>query len=172
MTSEPSPTNLTLLTVDLRYVNIGWDDLTVASMANIGVDECLELIRRAPLLEALKLQRINPSSDVFPIPNTRIVHPCLHSIELLEISDETMVSGILDSLCLPSLKQWIHHYAHFPLDNMISFIRCFSSRLKVFKMTIDGVDYHKVTGLLSHLSSLESLELRAFRYLPTDKLLS
>ena len=172
MKTKASPTDLTLRTVGLPYVNILWDNLTVASVYNIGVDDCLELIRRAPLLETLTLQAINPSSDIFPIPNTRIVHFHLRSLELLGIWKEGVVIGILDSLCLPSLEQWIHSRSRFPLDNMISFIGCLSSCLKTFKISTDNVDCHQLTGLLSHLSSLESLELRAIQYPLTGELIS
>ena len=129
----------------------------MASVHDIGVDECFEPIRRAPLLESLRLEAINPSS-IFPIPNTRVIPPHLHSLELLGIKEETVVTGILDSLCLPSLEQWI------------SFIGYLSSRLKI---SIDEVDYHQVPGLLSPLPCLECLELRnAIKRLPTEELIS
>jgi hypothetical protein len=105
MKSKPSPTELTLRRVGLPYVDIVWNNLTMASVGDIGVDECFELIRRAPLLCTLKLHAINPSSDIFPIPSTRIVHPHLHSLELWEIKEQTVVAGILDSLCSPSLER-------------------------------------------------------------------
>jgi len=122
MKSKARPTDLTLRTIGLLHVNIIWDNLTVASVSDISVDECLELIRRAPLLETLKLHAINPSSDIFPIPNTRVVHPHLRSLTLLQIGEKNVVTGILDSFCFPSLEQWIHDRSHVPLDNMISFI--------------------------------------------------
>jgi len=45
MKSKPSPTELTLQEIGLPYVNIVWDNLTVASVDGIGVDECFELVR-------------------------------------------------------------------------------------------------------------------------------
>jgi hypothetical protein len=170
MKSKPSPTDLTLISVGLPYVDIIWNNLTVASVNDIGVGDCFELIRRAPLLETLRLEYINPSSDVFPIPNTRIVHPHLHSLELRNIHGIIVVTGILDSLCLPSLEQWIHNQSPFPLDNMKSFIRCSSFRLKIFKINIDRVNYLQRIPFLSHLSSLEFLELRAGSFINDDRL--
>jgi len=169
MKSKPSPTDLTLRKFDLSYVNILWDNLTVASIYNLGVDECFELIRRAPLLETLRLQLINPSSNIFTVPNTRIVHPHLHSLELSGIRTETVVAELLDSLSLPSLEQWewTRIISSFPLDNMISFVGCCSSRLKALTISIDGLDHHQVITFLSHLSSLEFLNLRAAT--PTDE---
>jgi hypothetical protein len=165
MKSKPSPTGLTLVEVSLLHVDIIWNNLTVASVNSIGVDECFELIRRAPLLENLTLCRIHDdaSSDLFPIPNTRIVLPHLQSLELSNFWEEDVVAKILDSVCLPSLKQWIHDRSPFPLDNMIKFIGCLSSRLKRLKMGIDCghlYDENQLPTFLYPLSSLEFLELR------------
>ena len=82
--SKPSPTDLTLRRVGLPDVDIVWNNLTTALVDDIGVDECFELIHRAPLLGTLKLHAINSSSDIFPIPSARIVHPHLHSLALWE----------------------------------------------------------------------------------------
>ena len=155
MKSKSSPVDLTLTRVGLRCVDILWNNLTAASVNDIGLDDCLELIRRAPLLETLTLQTIN-SSDVFPIPDTRILHLHLHALELLEIWKEAVLTGILDSLCLPSLEQWIHNRSHFPLNNMISF-GCLSPCLKKLEIDIEHVDYHQLTRFLSRLSSPECL---------------
>jgi hypothetical protein len=163
MKSKPSPTDLTLLGVGLPYVDIVWSNLTVASISDISVDDCLELIRRAPLLETLRLELIYPSSDVLPISNTRTVYPHLRSLELLTISEKNVVTGILDSLHLPSLERWIHDESSIPLDNMKSFIKYSSSSLKIFKIGIDCLHYSEVHGLLFRLPSLEFLELRSAR---------
>jgi len=156
MKSKPSPVDLTLTRIGPRYVDIMWNNLTAASVNNLGLDECLELIRRAPLLETLTLQAIKPSNDDFPIPDTRIVHPHLLSLELLEIWEETVLTGILDSLCLPSLEQWTHDRSPFPFNNMTLF-GCLSSCLKQFKIGIEEVNYHQLTRFLSRLSSVECL---------------
>jgi hypothetical protein len=158
MTSKPCPTDLTLLTVGLPCVDITWNNLTVASVCNIGVDECVELIRRAPLLQTLRLRAINSSSGIFPLPNTRIDRPHLHSLEISHFEERVFV-GILDSLCLPSLEQWLHNDCPLFLETMISFIG-YLSCLKIFKIDMDYLDSDQVIELLSHLSSLEVLELR------------
>jgi len=171
MKSKPSPIVLALRTVGLSHVNIGWNNLAKAWVAGIGVDECFELIRRAPLLEILKLQSINPSSSVFSIPNTRIVHRHLHCLELSKIRKGVLVL-LLDLLHLPSLKQWIHDLSPFPLENMIAFIGRLSPCLQIFKINIDNIAYHQVTGLLSHLPSLKSLELLAIEKFLEDEFFS
>jgi hypothetical protein len=172
MNSKPSPTDLTLTRFGLPYVDIVWNNLTVASVHDIGIDECFELIRRAPLLETLTLEAINDSSSGFPIPNTRIILPHLHLLELSKIR-EGRLARILDSLSLPSLEKWIYNQSPFLLDNMISFVGYFSSTcLKIFKISVDQVDCHQAARSLSHLSSLEFLEFRTIEGPPPEELIS
>ena len=160
MKSKPSPTDLTLVSVGLPHVDIIWNNLTVASVDCIGVDECFELIRRAPLLENFSLRGIHGTSRLFPIPNTTIVLPHLHSLELLN----SEVAKILDSVCLPSLKQFHVDSSSFPLHSMIKFIGCISSHLKILKMSTHNLhDENQLRTLLSPLSSLEFLELRDYK---------
>jgi len=172
MKSKPSPTDLTLRSVDLPYVDIVWNNLTVASICRTRADECVELIRRAPLLETLTLREVDSSSSIFPFPNTRIVRPHLRSLETSLLREEIVVAEILDSVCLPSLEQWVHDQSLCPMHNMVSFMGCLSSGLKIFKFSLDMVDCHQVIGLLCNLPSLESLELRITREPhPTEELL-
>jgi len=173
MKSKPSLTDLTLRRVGLPYVDIVWNNLTMASVDDIGVDECFELICQAPLLGTLKLCAINPSSNIFPIPSARIVHPHLHSLKLWEIKEQTVVAGILDSLCSPSLERWTHYESSIPLHSMVSFVRYLSSCLKIFKIGIDECDYCQIPRFLSYLPSLDFLELpSAKKKPPTAELIS
>ena len=55
---------------------------------------------------------------------------------------------------------------------MKSFIKYSSSSLKIFKIGIDYLDYSEVDGLLFHLPSLESLELRSCSKQPNSELIS
>jgi len=162
MTTKPHLTDLTLLSVGLPCVDITWNNLTVASLYDIDVEECLELIRQAPFLQILRLQLINTSSGVFLVPNfTRIVHPHLRSLELRQIEKTISYFRILDSLCLPSLEQWLYDFCPVYLEEtMIPFMGHLSS-LKIFKINIDHYLCCQVIRMLSHLSSLESLELRS-----------
>jgi hypothetical protein len=56
------------------------------------------------------------------------------------------------------LEQWLHDYCSFRPETMIPFIGYLSS-LKIFKISTGVLAYHKIIGSLSHLPSLESLEL-------------
>ena len=171
MKSKPSPTDLTLMTVGLAYVDIAWNNLTTASLICMRVDECVELILRAPLLESLTLHEITMPSDISLDSNKRIVHPRLHSLEFLGSKDETAVARFLDSVNLPSLEKWIHNRSSFPLNNVLSFIEHISSGLKRFKIISPNATDLCITGVFPHLSSLEFLELRTDQYNTTDELL-
>jgi hypothetical protein len=160
MESKPCLTDLKLLGVGLRCVDIIWNNLTVASVFDIGVDECVELIRRAPLLQTLRLRGINTSSGIFPVPNTRILHPHLHSLELSRIEERSVLVGILDSLCLPSLEQWLHDCRPLLPETMIPFIGYLSS-LKIFKdrfacheVIAFSLTFPQITGTAYRLSKL------------------
>ena len=159
MNSKPSPTDLTLVDVHLGHVDIIWSNLTIASVDDIGDDECVELIRRAPLLENLSMGNIHASSGLFPFPETRIIRPHLHFLQILEFHRDDGVAAILDSVCLPSLEEWIHE-CPLPLDDMISPLGYLSSCLKIFKISSNWVYTHQLNRLLWDLSSLEFLELR------------
>ena len=160
MKSEPGPTDLTLMGVGLPYVDITWNNLTLASVSRIDVGNCVELIRRAPLLQTLRIGNIDSLSGIFPLPNTRIVHPHLHSLKLLQIINRNASIEFLDSVSFPSLEQWLHEHDIFLVEHMISFVE-WSPRLKVLKISIDNIPAHHVIQLLGHLSALEHLELRS-----------
>ena len=157
MKSQPRPTNLTLLRLALPYVDIIWTNLTVASVFWVG--DCVELIRRAPLLRTLRMRDIHSHASSFPLPNIRIVHHHLHSLELSEMYNQDAAIGFLDSVCFPSLEQWIYRHHVFFVEHMISFIE-WSPRLKVLKISIDNIPVHQLTQLLGRLS-LEHLELHS-----------
>ena len=160
MKSKPRPTDLKLMAVGLPYVDIIWDNLTIASVHIIGADECVELIRRAPLLQTLRLRSTNSSSGIFPLPDTRIVHPHLRSLELSRINIRGALAGIFDAVCFPSLEQWIYGDCSLLRENMISFIGS-SPYLKIFKMNLDDTLRHQIIKFLRPLSTLEFLELNS-----------
>ena len=110
MKSEPRPTDLTLLGVGLPRVVIIWNNLTVASVSKIDVGDCVELIRRAPVLHTLRMRAIQcPISGIFPLPNTKVVHPHLRSLVIEQFNHRPFI-GFLDSVSFPSLEQWSHNH--------------------------------------------------------------
>jgi len=75
---------LTFTTFRLTSVEILWNFITLAlfKLDDINVDECVELLRRSPLLESLTLKKINRSSGIFPVSETSISCLHRHSLEL------------------------------------------------------------------------------------------
>ncbi|KIM42475.1 hypothetical protein M413DRAFT_134628 [Hebeloma cylindrosporum] len=161
MRHKPSPTYLKLTTFRLMSVDILWNNLTGAVLRDMGVDECIELIRRSPLLEHLDLLWIKASSGIFPIPDTRISCSHLRSLGLSDIKRESRIEQFLDSVRFPSLERLVYGECALPLDSVRQFIENSSSCLKTF--TIIGDIYAPVHGLVLPLSSLEVLEMR-FRF--------
>ncbi|KIM38268.1 hypothetical protein M413DRAFT_448001 [Hebeloma cylindrosporum] len=159
MKSKPSPTHLTLDSFRLISVDIAWNFITVASLKTIPVDECFEFLRRCPVLESLTLTSVYfyRAGVTFPMPQTRISCLHLHSLELSMI-DESVLSNILDSICLPALRRWVHFHCPVPWDKMLSLAK--HSSLKEFRMSGGPDAYPDVPNFLHQLSSLEVLQLR------------
>jgi hypothetical protein len=131
-------------------------------MERIVVDECFELMRRAPLLEILSLSEILRSSGVFAIPTARIMLPRLRRLSTLYIVDESVVAELLDSMCAPSLKIWDYqstgHSSY--LNNVMSFIEHSSFSLKTFNVGGGRYIHPQFHRILHLLPSLEFLKLR------------
>ncbi|KIM38261.1 hypothetical protein M413DRAFT_447996 [Hebeloma cylindrosporum] len=169
MKSQPSPTSLTLARYRLASIDIVWNCITGAKVEHLAVDECFELMRRAPLLESLLLFESIPSSGLFPIPTERIILPQLRSLEIWNTEDETIGPDILDRICAPSLKSWIHQTPEYSpsLGHLTSFIEQSSFSLKLLKIGGGRHLYDHLHTILHQLPSLESLELR-FRFRNQD----
>jgi hypothetical protein len=175
MKCKPSPMRLTLAKYRLANVDIVWNRLTRTALQHIAVDECFEIMRRAPLLEDLSLNEIIRSSGAFPAPAARIILPRLRRLSMYNIADASVVSEALDAICAPSLRHWDQHLwsASSSENNMISFVEHSSFSLKTFNIGGYQEGYGQVHRILCHLSSLDSLKLQ-FRLpnkLPTDALL-
>ncbi|KIM45660.1 hypothetical protein M413DRAFT_442310 [Hebeloma cylindrosporum] len=177
MKCKPSPTHLTLAKQRLAKVDITWNYLTNAEIEYIGVDECFELMRRAPLLENLKFLGIITSSGDFPIPAAKVILHHLNRLAIWDISEEFVVAGILDSMCAPSLKYWDYRMPLAPAcltKNMVTFINQSSFSLETLEVSGSPHFYDHLHQVLDHLSSLKSLTL-GFRYRsksPTNELLN
>ncbi|KIM38256.1 hypothetical protein M413DRAFT_248711 [Hebeloma cylindrosporum] len=160
MKCKPSPIHVVLQKYRLPNVDIVWNHLTTASMEDVALDECFELMRRAPLLECLSLFEIIPSSGVFPIPTERIKLPLLRFLGIWENEEyEGIVAKMLDSICAPSLKSWNIRDSS-SLNNIVSFIDQSSFSLERFKVGGNQPFYDQVHTILSRLSSLQSLILQ------------
>jgi hypothetical protein len=176
MKSKPSPMRLVLAKYRLANVDIVWNRLTRTSLQYIALDECFELLRRAPLLETLSLLEIIRASGAFPAPVARIILPRLRGLGIYRISDESVVAEALDSICAPNLKRWDQHLPRdtSSANNMISFIEHSSFFLKTFRVGGYLEGYDRLRRILCRLSSLDSLKLQVWHrnISPTDDLLN
>ena len=62
MESKPFPTHLQLRNIPPRLIDIGWDNLTHASLCTLSATECLEVLRQAPNLESCHASQFIESS--------------------------------------------------------------------------------------------------------------
>ena len=161
MKCKPSPMRLTLARYRLANVDIVWNRLTHTFLQHIAVDECFELMRRAPHLESISLLEIIHSSGAFPAPTARIILPQLRRLGISYIVDDSVARELLDSMCAPSLKHWDHCLSGHA-GSVISFIDHSSFSLKTFN--VGGRQhrylYDQVHRILCRLSSLELLKLQ------------
>jgi len=176
MQCKPTPVCLLLSRYRLANIDIGFHRLTRISLKYTAVDECIELMRRAPLLEILRLFGVIRSSGTFPAPSARIILPRLRRLSIFNTRDATVVAGVLDSICASSLIHWDYELSKdsASVDNIISFIEHPSFSLKTFNVMGCHHVYDQVHRILCHLSSIDSLELKFWlrTQSPTDELLN
>ena len=176
MKCKPSPMRLMLAKCRLRNIDIAFNRLTRTSLEFFAIDECFELMRRAPLLETITLIGIIRSSGTFPAPAARIILPQLRRLATFYFPDERVVAETYDSICAPSLLHWEHRSSGYPpsLSSMISFSEHSSFSLKAFSVGICRDVYDQVHRILCRLSSLDLLKLhfQLPNQPPTDELLN
>ena len=75
MNSKPSPTNLTIQNFRLSAIDIGWSNLTTLVIGGMTINERMEVIQRAPLLESCTLLDFSPFTHR-SIPKTICISEC------------------------------------------------------------------------------------------------
>jgi len=156
-----SPTELKLICLSLKCVDILWNNLTVVRLSSLALDEFFEALRRAPHLTTITLLYMNPPSGTFSIPDTRISFPHVRSLELCGIESEVVLGQVFDLVCLPSLEKWALHWCPFLLKKMASFIESSSFGLKTFRFATHDVS-DQIHNLLRYLPSIKVLQLELF----------
>jgi len=100
----PRLRRLHLSSVYLKCVQIQWSNITHVYAYAFYVDECLEILRRAPQLVWCKFPLMISGTAPYPEPENPLIAPCL---KFLHISREKRVSltVFLNKLILPSLEE-------------------------------------------------------------------
>jgi hypothetical protein len=157
-----NPTYLALVNFAPTSIDIGWDNVTQAILAQLDFKECVELLRRAPALEYCKVYDLEEYADEPTVDfNTVILHPRLRSLNSAHDVDDFL--GVIN---VPSLEEWTHDMLNEKQHDcvaMISLLDRSNCSLKVLNLD-EGSNFPKdLYALLQATPSLERLFL-AFQW--------
>ena len=132
--TPPNLTYLNLIRVQLQHVRVRCENLTHVCFRSIGLDDCIEVIRRALLLEYGSFGHVYESQFTFPITPTVFHRDKLHFLHI----DSFCSFEFTRALTVPALERL--SYA-FPtdgsigtdIDEMISLIRRSSCQVKTLR---------------------------------------
>jgi hypothetical protein len=155
MESELTPTHIAL-NFHLIRVNLRWDKIThLTAKYNSTIDECIDVLRRAPSLEYYEFSIYRPCGVS---SRKSILHPRLRSLQLSTHCD---IEGILGVVNLPSLEEWTHNIRNgtLPVAAMLSLFKRSGCKLKVLHLTNLSLDSKGLNTLLQAIPSLERIWL-------------
>lgn len=98
----PNPNHLSVICYQLKNLDIGWGNLTHVTLDFGTLDECIDLIQRAPHLECLSLDHCK-ENDIGWEDQPMIRHGQVRHL-YLGYSVVTDLMSFVDLLDLPSLK--------------------------------------------------------------------
>ncbi|KDR86095.1 hypothetical protein GALMADRAFT_235326 [Galerina marginata CBS 339.88] len=166
---KPRPTNVSLSSHRLKAVNIEWNNVTQTTLRDLQVDECFELLRRAPKLrncEFVDFSTCRTGQEQFPIPENIIVHHQLRSLSLDFPADSGAVSSICEKVSFPALLRLActMEDEFFPVQSFVSFLKRSPCPLeKLFIMDTHFDNDGTVIDLLQVTPSLVRLDLLPHR---------
>ena len=155
MKSKPFPTHLTLDNFSPTSIDIGWDNITHATLSNMSANEYVEVLRRAPAVEYFTAS--GPSHAPPVNVDAFTVHP---RVRVLDISNKS--AKILDMIKLPALKEWTHvqDSRRLPVDAMVSLIKRSGCCLKILDLQYISVRSENLPSLFQAMPSLERLKIQ------------
>ena len=147
MNWQPSPTRLTITCLPLSGIDIGWDNLKSLTIGTATTVECIEAIRRAPLLEYCSLSNIEPATGDLSISTGIVRHIRLRELSISSTGGDILTS-FMDAMKFPSLEEFTfisgQEYIYLDTDSLISLLNRSGSSLK--KLTLDTVDGQTLEG--------------------------
>jgi len=160
--SKCNPKYLTLTKFPPTSINIGWDNVTHATLSELYFEEYVEVLQRAHALEYCHMYgSAKDWNDPWTTidPPTVILRPRLRSLN----SDHS-TKFLLDVINVPSLEEWTHDMGDEQHDcaSMISLLDRSNCFLKVLKL--DGGFPKDLCDLLQVTPSLESLCLTSWKF--------
>ena len=155
---KPIPTHITLANFLSTSIDVGWVNITHATLQNLNADKCAEILRLAPALEYHYVREYVPSYDNLKI----FIHSRLRT---LDTSDGTI--QFLDRINIPSLEEWTQDAVLYSLvvTAMVSLLERSNCRQKILKLHGIWVSPNKLLILFQVTPSLEWLQIL---FLPTQ----
>ncbi|KAH6917446.1 hypothetical protein BKA70DRAFT_335012 [Coprinopsis sp. MPI-PUGE-AT-0042] len=162
----PELRDLSLFSVYLNTVRVQWDNITHIHAKTFYVDECLELIKNAPLLEYCNFYSITRGDDGHPYPPVPIHVPNLQSLAL--VTERSVDSAaILENIHAPELANLTHDVAerHFNVSSFKQFVTRSSTnltQLSIIRASITEADLMEILPLISSVVDfrLNAIETR------------
>jgi len=154
MKSKPFPTQLALTDFPPTRIDIGWDNVTRATLCRLTADECLEVLRRTPAVEYCLAKLCDDATVDF---GTTIL-PHLRSLDITSGGP-----NFLDAINVPLLEEWIlstHGWDRSPLPvtAMVSLLQRSACCLKILNLQKIEPSQH-LSDLFQAMPSLERLQL-------------
>ncbi|KAF8891088.1 hypothetical protein CPB84DRAFT_1963754 [Gymnopilus junonius] len=175
-TLSPNLVDVELAHFSLESVRINWQNVRAIGVANIDIDEMVELLKRAPNIKTVTYSR---AVNVDPSPINNIIQHGLNDFQIKfgQFEDEAM-DVLLDGLDFPSIEKLTFITIHvLPSRALSDLIQRSDGHLKELKLVHTYFpSWRKMVSFLQDIPSLETLYLvpqeicdfkprRFFRYL-------
>ncbi|KAF8956477.1 hypothetical protein BDZ97DRAFT_188204 [Flammula alnicola] len=157
----PMLQEVVLTDIPLNSVAIDWNNVTFVEARNFHVDECIELLRRAPRIDHCAFWDVGDAQETATISETIVVHPTLRSLsfELEDASDVDII--FLGRVSCPSLTSFTYndHVYSMSTDAIVSFLT--RSGCSLHHMNIGDIDSgtEAYVKLLRTIPTLHDLDL-------------
>ncbi|PPQ82931.1 hypothetical protein CVT26_005038 [Gymnopilus dilepis] len=163
------PSFLRVTAIQLRFVNVFWNNVTSFQGYDLSMDQCIELLRLAPRLEKCEVEEISPCSSLSHQPTEPIVQSQLKRLELRMKQDglqwsrsSDLLNLLFANVTLPSLTRlsWeVREEDHCKVlspSTFESFVRRSSCRLKELSITTRSKadEFYPFICSTHHLTSL------------------
>ncbi|KAF8958276.1 hypothetical protein BDZ97DRAFT_1762291 [Flammula alnicola] len=158
-----SPAEVVIRELGIAPIDIEWNNVTHVTACFFSINECFELLQKAPQMTHFALSGINGKRRDFPIPQTVVQH---RRLSFLDITYDVRmgINIFLERTSFPALKTWKHRTGKgaLPINDIIAHIARSSCRLNSMMLSqyIETVDSDELVKLLRATPSLEHLALR------------
>jgi len=144
------PSTITMSGLYLNALNIDWSHLIDMNIVSLSVEECLQLLRLAPLLRHLKIRSILHNTQATASTQVQVTH---YSLETWDLSTPSrLFSSLLwDQITLPKLTSL--NLCDGPCDALGRLLKRSSCPLAYF-----GLYRGSTSGLVSLLSAMPHLK--------------